>query len=247
MLHFDLESLIRSAGVLGVMLIVFAETGLLVGFFLPGDSLLFTAGFLAAQGYLNIWALTVGCFAAAVIGDAVGYSIGKSAGRKLYERAGSKFFNPDHLDKAERFFARHGGKAVVIARFMPIVRTFVPVVAGMGAMRSSRFLAFNIIGGLVWAVGVTLSGYAAGHHLPGIQHYMAPVIMAIIVISLLPTVVHVWQEHGNDLLAMVRARLGNRRARKAPRANNSTELGANKGCDRESGHPAKVQERRLVR
>lgn len=215
MLHLDLESLIRSAGLVGVMLIVFAETGLLVGFFLPGDSLLFTAGFLAAQGYLNIWALSIGCFAAAVIGDAVGYSIGKSAGRKLYYRAGSKFFNPEHLHKAERFFARHGGKAVVIARFMPIVRTFVPMVAGMGAMKYSRFLVFNILGGLAWAVGVTMTGYAAGHHIPGVQKYMAPVIMGIIAISLLPTVIHVWQEHGDELVAMARTRLAIRRGRKA--------------------------------
>lgn len=215
MLHFDLDSLIRSAGVLGVMLIVFAETGLLVGFFLPGDSLLFTAGFLAAQGYLNIWALTIGCLVAAVAGDAVGYTIGKSAGRKLYYRAGSKFFNPEHLEKAERFFARHGGKAVIIARFMPIVRTFVPVVAGMGAMKYSRFALYNVLGGLFWAVGVTVSGYAAGHHLPGVQQYMAPVIMGIIALSLLPTIIHVWQEHREDLRAFVRTRFADRRTRKA--------------------------------
>lgn len=216
MLHFDLDSLIRSAGVLGVMLIVFAETGLLVGFFLPGDSLLFTAGFLAAQGYLNIWALAIGCLVAAVAGDAVGYAIGKSAGRKLYYRAGSKFFNPEHLQKAEVFFARHGGKAVIIARFMPIVRTFVPVVAGMGAMKYSRFALYNVLGGLLWAVGVTVSGYAAGHHLPGVQQYMAPVIVGIIALSLLPTVIHVWQEHREDLRAFVRARFAERRTRKAP-------------------------------
>ncbi len=216
MLHFDLESLIRSAGVLGVMLIVFAETGLLVGFFLPGDSLLFTAGFLAAQGYLNIWALCIGCLVAAVVGDAVGYSIGKSAGRKLYYRAGSKFFKPEHLHKAELFFEKHGGKAVIIARFMPIVRTFVPVVAGMGAMKYSRFVFFNVIGGLLWAVGVTLTGYLAGNHMPGVEKYMAPVILGIIALSLLPTAIHVWQEHGDEIMAMVRARLASRRARKAP-------------------------------
>lgn len=208
----DLESLIRTAGYLGVFAIVFAETGLLVGFFLPGDSLLFTAGFLASQGYFDIWILAILCFVAAVAGDAVGYLIGNRFGRQLFVREESRFFKPKYLMQAERFFEHHGGKAIVLARFMPIVRTFVPVIAGVSAMTYRHFVIFNVVGALLWAVGVTLLGYFLGSVIPGVDTYLLPIIALIVLVSVLPSAVHIWREHGDELRSQARARWINRRA-----------------------------------
>ncbi|MDP9354255.1 MAG: VTT domain-containing protein, partial [Chloroflexota bacterium] len=180
--HFDLESLIRTAGYLGLFGIIFAETGLLIGFFLPGDSLLFTAGFLASQDYLNIWLLVAVCFVAAVSGDAVGYAFGNRVGRRLFQRPESRLFRPEYLRRAEIFFEQHGGKAIILARFMPIVRTFVPIIAGVGAMRYPRFAAFNVIGALLWAVGLPIAGYFLGKSIPNVDRYLLPIILVIIVV-----------------------------------------------------------------
>ena len=201
----DLESLIRTIGYVGMFGIVFAETGLLVGFFLPGDSLLFTAGFLASQDYLNIWLLVIVCFAAAVLGDAVGYLIGHRWGRNLFSKEESRFFKPKYLRQAESFFEKHGGKAIILARFMPIVRTFIPVIAGVSAMPYRRFFTFNIVGGILWAVGVTLAGYFLGSTIPGVDKYLLPIILIIIVVSVLPSVIHIWRENGHEIKAHVRA------------------------------------------
>src|SRR3954451_1730855 len=171
MLPFALKDVIQAVGLAGLFAIVFAETGLLFGFFLPGDSLLFTAGFLASQDYLNIWLLVVICFAAAVLGDAVGYIIGHRWGRKLFTKEESRLFKPKYLRQAETFFEKHGGKAIILARFMPIVRTFIPVIAGVSAMPYRRFFTYNIVGGFVWAVGVTVAGYFLGSTIPGVDKY----------------------------------------------------------------------------
>ena len=191
LLHGDLKSLIETIGYIGVYSIVFIESGLLIGFFLPGDSLLFTAGFLASQDIMNIHYLAIGCFIAAVLGDSVGYYIGHKFGRKLYEKENSRFFQKDHLMKAEEFYKKHGGKTIILARFMPFIRTFAPVVAGMSKMDYSAFLSYNIIGGLLWAVGLTYAGYFLGSAIPNVDKFLLPIIGAIILISVAPGIYHI--------------------------------------------------------
>jgi membrane-associated protein len=174
-------------GEIGLMLIIFAETGLLVGFFLPGDSLLFTAGILANQGKLNLAAILLGCFAAAVIGDQVGFTIGQKTGPRLLRRPDSKLFKREYIDRTEDFFDQHGAKTIVLARFVPVVRTFAPVVAGIGKMSRRTFLSFNVIGAFIWVFGVTLAGYALADAIgDSIDKYLYPMIAVIIVISLIP-------------------------------------------------------------
>ncbi len=192
--HLDLVTIIQTIGLLGVAAIVFTESGLLIGLFLPGDSLLFTAGFLASQGYLDIRWLVAACFLAAVAGDQVGYAFGLRVGRALLQREDSRFFKKRYLYRAEQFFARHGGKAVTLARFMPIVRTCTPIVAGMGRMRYRHFVLANIAGAALWAVGVTLAGYWLGSVIPGVDRYLLPIIVGVILLSLAPSTLHVWQE-----------------------------------------------------
>lgn len=194
MLPVNMTDLIRAVGYIGVAAIIFAESGLLIGFFLPGDSLLFTAGLLAAQGVMDLRVLVPLCFGAAVVGDAVGYLFGQRVGRRLFQRADSVFFHLDHLVRAERFFARHGGKAVVLARFMPVVRTFTPIVAGAGAMPYRRFVIFNVLGALLWAVGVTVAGYLLGAAVPGIDRYLLPIVLVIGLASVSPGLVQLWRE-----------------------------------------------------
>jgi len=191
---FDLITLIKTAGYAGLFAIVFAESGLLIGFFLPGDSLLFTSGFLASQGVLDIRVLVPLCFIAAVAGDAAGYTLGYRVGRRLFQREDSFWFHHRHLLRAEEFFAKHGGKAIVLARFLPVVRTFTPVVAGMGAMPYPRFAVFNVVGALLWAIGVTLAGYWLGSSIPDADQFLLPVVFVIIAISVAPTAVHVFKQ-----------------------------------------------------
>lgn len=190
LLHFDIVKLIQSVGYLGVFAIVFAESGLFFGVFLPGDSLLFTAGFLASQGYFNFTILVVGCFLAAVFGDNIGYAFGKKVGSRLFSREDSFWFHKRHLSTAEKFYEKHGGKTIILARFVPIVRTFAPIVAGIGNMNYERFLLFNSVGGFLWAVGITTAGFFLGKVIPGIDKYLLPILLLIILISLLPTIVH---------------------------------------------------------
>ena len=193
-LHFNLADFIKTLGYLGVFGFVFAESGLFFGFFLPGDSLLFTAGFLASQGYLNIWILAFGAWCFAVIGDNVGYAFGKRVGVKLFTKEDSRFFNKTHLIKAQKFYEDHGRKTIILARFMPIVRTFAPIVAGMGNMNYKVFVAYNIVGGLLWATGVSVLGYVLGNTVPNIDHYLLPIIAGIILLSILPPIVHYLRE-----------------------------------------------------
>jgi membrane-associated protein len=194
LLHPDLAQIIRTIGYLGVFAIVFAESGLFFGFFLPGDSLLFTAGFLASQGVFDIGVLAVGCFIAAVAGDQVGYVFGRRVGRPLFHREDSIFFHRKHLDRAERFYEKHGGKAIILARFMPVVRTFAPIVAGVGEMNYRRFVTFNVVGGALWGVGLTFAGYFFGSMIPDVDKYLLPIIFLIVVISVLPPALHVLRD-----------------------------------------------------
>jgi len=188
-LHFDLTSFIQTAGYIGIFAFVFAESGLFFGFFLPGDSLLFTAGFLASQGYLNIWILAVGVWIFAVLGDNVGYWFGKRVGPALFSRPESRFFKPDHLMKAQKFYEKNGKKTIILARFIPIVRTFAPIVAGAGQMHYRTFFAYNIIGGFLWGACLPIVGYFLGSAIPNFDRYLLPIIALIIIISVLPIII----------------------------------------------------------
>ncbi len=189
-MHFDLVELIRTVGYFGVFTIVFLESGLLIGFFFPGDSLLFTAGFLASQGFLDIKILIAGCFFFAVLGDSIGYLIGKKLGPKIFTKDNSIFFHKKHLEQAQRFYDKHGGKTIILARFIPVIRAFAPVVAGVGKMDYKRFLIFNLVGGVLWAIGVTLAGYYLGSLIPDVDKYLLPIIGLIIIASVLPGLHH---------------------------------------------------------
>jgi membrane-associated protein len=198
LIHFDLEEFIKTVGYIGVFSIVFAESGLLVGFFLPGDSLLFTAGFLASQDFFNFPLLVMGCFIAAVTGDSVGYWFGNRVGRRLFQREDSLLFKKKHLLRAEALYDQHGGKIIVIARFMPFVRTFAPIVAGIGTMHYRRFISYNVVGGFLWAVGVTSAGYFLGSQIPDIDRYLIPIVFLIIVVSVLPPAIHFLRDYMAD-------------------------------------------------
>lgn len=208
-LSHDLKAFIQSIGYIGVYFVIFAESGLLVGFFLPGDSLVFTAGLLASPlfGFFNIWILLLGAWAAAVIGDNVGYEFGKRVGRRLFKREDSLLFHKDNLERAQAFYEKHGGKAIVLARFMPVVRTFAPIVAGIGHMDHKRFTFFNFIGGTLWVWGLGLTGYFLGSLIPDVDKYLLPVVLLIIVISIAPLLLHLYKEHKKTIFEKVRDRL----------------------------------------
>jgi len=185
----DPEGLIRWAGYGGLVLIVFAETGLLIGFFLPGDSLLVSAGLLASQGYLNVVILGIILSIAAIVGDAVGYYIGRQTGPRIFTRENSLLFNKKHLIRAHEFYERHGKKTIVIARFVPIVRTFAPVVAGVAEMKYRDFAFYNIFGGLLWVWSMLLTGYILGKKLPGVTDHIEKVILLVVFLSILPGII----------------------------------------------------------
>lgn len=183
--HFD--ELIRWGGYAVLIAIVFAETGLLAGFFLPGDSLLVTAGLLASgSGVLNIWVLILALSAAAIAGDSTGYVIGYHLGPRLFAREDSRLFHKDHVARTQRFYDKYGPKTIVLARFVPIVRTFAPTLAGIGKMRYRTFVTFNVIGGIAWVTSMTLAGYSLGRLIPDIESKLHWVIAIVIVLSFLP-------------------------------------------------------------
>lgn len=188
---------IARAGILVVAGVIFAESGLLIGFFLPGDSLLFTAGFLASQGLpgLNVHVLAFACFIAAVAGDSVGYALGNRMGPRLLKRPDGKIFKKKYIAQAEAFYEEHGKKTIIIARFVPIVRTFAPIVAGLGSMHYRTFLTYNIIGGALWTLGITYLGYFLGNLIP--ESMLEPAIILVIFISLLPAFYHFLKEAEN--------------------------------------------------
>ncbi len=208
-MHFDLEQIIQSVGLLGLLGIIFAESGLFFGFFLPGDSLLLTAGLLAYKrpDLFNIWLMLPLLFLAAVAGDNVGYWFGKKAGPPLFSRDNSLFFRRKNLLAARAFYDKHGGKTITLARFMPFIRTFAPIVAGAVEMHYPRFMLFNLVGGFVWAVGVTLAGYFIGAvfgSVQGLDRYFTLLVLAVIFISLLPAMIHLWKEYRSEALARLK-------------------------------------------
>lgn len=191
---YDVEGLVRTGGLAALIVIVFIETGLLVGFFLPGDSLLVTAGIFAAHGHLDLVLLNTSLSVAAIAGDSLGYGIGLRSGPKIFNRPDSLFFNRKHLVSAKEFYDRHGAFTIFIARFMPIIRTFAPVVAGVGAMQYRKFIAYNVFGGIFWVLSMTLAGYFLGTLIPNIQEKIHVVIVIVIAVSLLPAAIKLISE-----------------------------------------------------
>ncbi len=185
----DPLTIIKTVGLIGVVLIVFAESGLFFGFFLPGDSLLFTAGFLASQDLISIVWLLILTFIAAVAGDTVGYFFGKKAGPMIFNREDSFFFHKKHIERAQAFYNRYGKKTIVFARFVPVVRTFAPIVAGVASMEYRTFISYNLIGGFVWTWGMLGAGYVLGNLIPHAEKYLTPIILAIIFLSFVPAVI----------------------------------------------------------
>ncbi len=185
----DPLAIIKTLGLLGVVLIVFAESGLFFGFFFPGDSLLFTAGFLASQDLISIWWLLILCFIAAVAGDSVGYSFGKKTGPMIFSKDDSFFFRKRHIETARAFYEKHGKKTIIFARFIPIVRTFAPIVAGVAGMEYKTFIRFNIVGGFIWTWGMLGLGYLLGNSIPNAERYLTPIIIVIILTSFIPPII----------------------------------------------------------
>ena len=193
LLFLEPKLLIGAVGIIGVIVIIFAETGLFIGFFLPGDSLLFTAGFLASQGYISLAWLLVGTFLAAVIGDSVGYAFGRKAGQAIFDRTGSFLFDPKNIIRAKEFYEKHGKKTIILARFVPVVRTFAPIVAGVGDMDYRTFLSFNIVGGFIWTWMLLFLGYLLGAVIPNPDRFILPIVAIIVIVSLLPVLRQVFK------------------------------------------------------
>jgi membrane-associated protein len=196
-LGIDPQQLIQSVGLIGLYAVIFAESGIMIGFFLPGDSLLFAAGLLTSGIVLNngndfvlasgrVWVVAIGCAVAAVAGDQVGYAFGQKVGPSLFTRHESRFFKPAYVNRAESFFEKHGAKAIVLARFVPVVRTFTPIVAGTSNMHYRTFVKFNVLGGIIWAVGFVLLGYWLGAAFPWIGKNMEIAVLVIVAVSLFP-------------------------------------------------------------
>ncbi len=192
--HFlDPAFLVATFGLFGVFAIVFAESGLFFGFFLPGDSLLFTAGLLASQGHFNILVLWIGCMFCAIVGDSVGYAFGRKVGPKIFNREDSFFFHKKHVERTSAFYEKYGKKTIILARFVPIVRTFAPILAGVGQMEYRTFISFNVIGGVLWSTLLIFLGYVLGSLIPSIDKYLLPIVLLIIVISFLPILFEYWK------------------------------------------------------
>lgn len=190
---------------IGLFLIIFAESGLFFGFFLPGDSLLLTAGLFAYEGTLNIWWMMPMLFIAAVLGDNVGYWFGRKTGPPLFTREESLLFKPKNLKAARDFYEKHGGKTIIIARFMPFIRTFAPIVAGAVEMHYRTFMIYNLIGGAVWSIGVLAAGYLLGSIFPPevLDRYFTLIVVIVIIVSAAPTLWHLWQENGDAILTRI--------------------------------------------
>jgi len=193
-LGFDLIETIKTVGYVGLFCIIFAETGLFLGFFLPGDSLIFVAGFLASQGFFGPVTLAVILFIAAFTGNMVGYEFGRRVGPKLFSREDSLLFRKDHVTKTKKFYDKYGGKTVMIARFVPIVRTFAPILAGVAEMAYPVFLAYNVAGAALWTAGLVALGYFLGTSVPDIDKYLLPIVLVIVVVSVLPGFIHLYRD-----------------------------------------------------
>lgn len=193
LLHFDPVAIIQAGGYVGIAALIFAESGLLIGIFFPGDSLLFAAGLLAGSGFLSFPILLFFVIAAAILGDSVGYWFGTSIGPGLFARKDSRFFKQAYLKRTEQFYTTYGGRAVTLARFVPIVRTLAPILAGVSAMPYRQFLAYNLLGGTLWGGGMVAVGYTLGRVLPGSEHYLLPFSLLVVAVSFLPFIRRLWR------------------------------------------------------
>lgn len=189
---FDISKIIAVVGIAGVGGIIFAESGLFFGFFLPGDSLLFTAGFLASQKIINVWVLVIASFVCAVAGDSVGYWFGKKVGPKIFTKEDSLFFSKKNVQRTKEFYDKYGKKTIILARFVPVVRTFAPILAGVAEMEYRTFITYNIVGGAFWTFGLTFAGYFLGQIIPDVDKYLLPIILIIIFVSFLPVFKHLY-------------------------------------------------------
>ncbi|MCA9831827.1 MAG: VTT domain-containing protein [Dehalococcoidia bacterium] len=190
----DIQSLILTVGYLGLFAIVFAETGLLAGFFLPGDTLLITAGLMVQRGQLDAWLLLPLLVAAAVAGDFVGFEIGKHAGPRLFSRDESRFFKRRHLERAKTFYDKHGGKTILIARFLAVVRTFAPTVAGAAGMHYGRFVMFNAAGAAIWVASMLTLGYVFGQRVGNLEVFFTGLVAVTVILSMAPGLWHLWRQ-----------------------------------------------------
>jgi len=207
---FNISHIIESGGILLVGFIIFAESGLLVGFFLPGDTLLFPAGFFAAQGKLSLAWLLVVVILAAIAGYEVGYHIGHRWGKALFKKEDGIIFRKEYLIKSQIFYEKHGGKTVLLSRFVPIIRTFAPIVAGIGDMSKKRFTTFNAVGSVIWCTSVVLLGYYFGKRIPNIDKYLLPAIGLAVIFSFSPTVLHLLTD--KKIRAKVLSKLGSKKS-----------------------------------
>lgn len=189
-LHLDTMAMLQTGSYVGLAFIVFAESGLLIGIFLPGDSLLFAAGLIASGGFFSLNPLIATVVVAAIIGDSVGYWFGAQAGSRLFNKEDSRFFKREYVERTERFYLAYGGRAVILARFLPIVRTLAPMLAGVSSMKYRTFLAYNVIGGLLWGAGMILLGFSVGSVIPNSEKYILPLTLIIVVLSFLPIIIN---------------------------------------------------------
>lgn len=202
----DPETIITSGGLLLIAFIVFAESGLLFGFFFPGDTLLFLAGTLAAQGLFSIWLAVPVIIVSSIAGGQVGYIIGQRAGPRVFKKKDGILFRKEYIDRSEKFYEKHGGKTIMLARFIPIVRTFAPVVAGVGNMDQKRFVFYNIAGSALWGAGVTILGYFFGKHIPNIDTYILPIVGLVMILSFGPAVYHILSDSKSRTILIQRTR-----------------------------------------
>ncbi len=202
-----IDKLILGGGLIAIGATVFAESGLLIGFFLPGDTLLFGAGILASQGTLPLGWLLFVIITSAIIGDNVGYSIGRRTGPRIFKKKDGILFKKEHIERAEAFYQAHGGKTIVLARFVPIVRTFAPLVAGIGKMPRKRFMFFNVFGGFLWGGGVTLAGYWLGSKVPWVEEYITPIILGVVLLSIAGSLIHIFKDPVSRKLIKERLRM----------------------------------------
>ncbi len=193
-MHLFSPETIAAGGLILIAFIVFAESGLLFGFFFPGDTLLFLAGILAAQGKFNIILTVVVIALSAILGGETGYYIGKKFGPKLFKKKDGILFKHEYIERSEKFYEKHGGKTIILARFVPIIRTFAPVVAGVGNMNVRAFSFYNIVGSVIWAVSVTLAGYYLGNMIGNIEKYVLPVVALAMILSFAPPIYHVLKD-----------------------------------------------------
>ena len=185
-IHLDPMAIVQAGGYVGIAILVFAESGLLIGIFFPGDSVLFVAGLLSAASFLSFWPLVLLVVVSAILGDSVGYWFGAKVGDAFFKRPDSRFFKQEYVTRTQKFFEKYGGRAVVLARFVPVVRTIAPILAGVGTMKYSRFLSYNVIGGFAWGAGMLSLGYFLGSIIPNSEQYVLPLSLVVIVLSFIP-------------------------------------------------------------